>query len=359
MGLDIKPQFRVVANDDDITAIITDRLKHIRVTDETGVTSDTLEIAIADHDPKARVKLPPTGAELQVWMGYDGNVRRMGLFICDEIELAGPPDELIFRARAAPYESSSAGKVDLQSQKTRSWSAGTTIGSMVQRIAGEHHLTPKTSASLASIKLPHVDQAAESDINLLVRLARRYDAIAKPAGGFLLFVRRGDAQSATGAALPRITLQPADGNRHRVTIVTRDSPGTVVAFYRDVDAGVRHLVQVGTGQPVRRLRMQYSDAASARSAATAELRRRARHERTLSYSFPGRTDVMAECIVVMDGFREGVDGEWLVTCAEHYIGPDGYRCDITAEQPNSAETVEAVDSAPVSDVEDDSTLIGS
>src|SRR5690606_9161314 len=96
-----------------------------------------------------------------------------------------------------------------------------------------------------------------------------------------------------------------------------------------------HEVKVGSGEPVRRLRLQYKDRASAEAAALAELRRRARQERTLTYTFPGRPDVLAECIAVLRGFREGVDGDWLITRAEHYIGPNGYRCTIEAEQPNS------------------------
>lgn len=85
------------------------------------------------------------------------------------------------RGRVAPCESSTSGRVDIQSQKSRSWKAGTTIGDMVRRIAGEHRLQQKVSASLAAIALPHIDQSAESDMNLLHRLAKRYDVVAKPA----------------------------------------------------------------------------------------------------------------------------------------------------------------------------------
>jgi phage protein D len=176
-----------------------------------------------------------------------------------------------------------------------------------------------------------------------------YDAIAKPDGGALLFIRRGDAQSAIGAALPHTTLTPEDGGTYRGTIASRDSPGTAVVFYRDVDLAERHQVRVGEGEPVKRLRMQYKDRRSAEAVAIAELRQRARRERTLSYSFPGRPEVLAECIVDLQGFREGVAGRWLVTRAEHYIGPDGYRCAIEAEQPNSAPRVQEINGAKIDD----------
>ncbi|MNC76364.1 phage late control protein GPD [compost metagenome] len=56
---------------------------------------------------------------------------------------------------------------------------------------------------------------------------------------------------------------------------------------------------------------------------------------------------MAEATVIMQGFRDGVDGEWLVKRAEHSIGSDGYRTSIECEQPNSAEAVKAASTAAV------------
>lgn len=358
MGLTgIAPAFRVVANSRDITDQIRDRFKSLRLVDETGTTSDTVEITLADHDPARPIKLPPTGAELEIFLGYDDKTQRKGLFVCDEIELAGFPGEVVIRARAAPYEQSSEGMTDLQTQKTRSWKRGTTIGDMVKRIAGEHRLRPSVSPALASIALPHTDQAHESDMNLLARIAKRYDAIAKPAGGALVFVRRGDAKSASGEDLPRVTFTPEDGNDYRVTFASREGAGTAIAYYRDTRKAQRREVKVGDGEPVVRLRMSYADAVSAENAARAEQRKRARRERTMFYSFPGRPEVSAESVAVMEGFREGVAGEWLVSRVEHYIGPMGYRCTIEAEQPNDSEGATAATQAEADDSEQASTLV--
>src|SRR5690606_9651542 len=182
---------------------------------------------------------------------------------------------------------SKGGQVDLQTQKTRSWKVGTTLGAMVNRIAGEHRMQPACAAELAGIALPHTDQVSESDMNLLRRLAERYDAIAKVAGGSLVLTPLGAAKTATGADMPRVTLTPKDGNAYRLTIESRDSAGTCVAYWRDVKAAQRRIVTVGEGEPVRRLRHAYRDSASAQAAARAELRKRARGEQGLSYTTPG------------------------------------------------------------------------
>lgn len=341
MGLNIRPDYRVIANRQDITDTIRDRFKSLRLTDEAGSTSDTLELTLADHIPDRPIAVPPTGAELEVSIGYDGVVRQMGLFVVDEIELSGPPNEVVIRARAAPYTSSTGGKSDLQTQKTRSWKAGTTVGALVRKIASEHGLEPVVSSSLASIRLPHTDQSSESDMNLLVRLAKRYDAIAKPGGGRLMFVVRGASQTASGSSMQAITLAPGDVSSWRVTQTKRNGAGTVVAYYRSVGEAKRKEISVGSGDPVRRLRMGYKDQDSARAAAEAEQRMRARSSNSLAVEMPGNPDLVAEATVTMEGFREGVDGEWLAKRVEHYIGSRGYRTNVEGERPNSNKDVEA------------------
>lgn len=357
MTADHEPSFSVIANNDNVTIKIRERFKSLLITDETGETADTVEIALADHDSTHPIGVPPRGSELKIAIGYGGSPRFMGLFVVDEIELSGFPGQLIIRGRAAPYKASRGGMRDLQSQKTRSWPKGTTIGEMVKRMAGEHRLEPAVSASLASIALPHTDQAHESDMNLLIRLAKRYDAIAKPAGGSLVFAKRGASSTVKGEEMPRVTLTPADGNDYRVTIASRDSPGTCVAYYRDTSKAQRREVTIGDGDPVIRLRMSYADRVSAENAARAEQRKRARAQRTLFYSLPGRPELIAESMVTMRGFRPDVDGEWLVTHAEHYLGSGGYRTTIECEKPNTEDDAMQATRAEAVDREQEATLV--
>ena len=198
MGLKYAPIWRITANDNDVTAALASRFNSLTITDETGFNSDTMEVVISDTDVNNPVKIPPTGAELQVWIGYNdpqggSSLTNKGLFVCSEVELNDCPGRMTIRSHAAPYDGTPNGKTDFQTQKTRSWPSGTTIGAMVTQMASEHGMTGVTSPELQSVQLPHIDQAAESDINLLIRLAKRYDAIAKPAGGKLIFAKRGNA----------------------------------------------------------------------------------------------------------------------------------------------------------------------
>lgn len=351
MGLNIAPAFRVVANSQDITDKIMSRFKSLRITDETGTSADMLELQLADHDPSDPIQLPAVGAELEAFIGYDGEVRRMGLYICNEVEISGYPGSMTLRAHAAPFEASKGGKNDLQTQKTRTWKKGTTIGDMVKRMAAEHGLTAAVSSSLASIVLPLTVQSQESDMNLLLRLGKQHDAIAKPGGGRLMLVKRGESTTASGERIPEVTLTPSDGSAYKVTIAAREGAGTTIAYYRDVRGAKRQEVKVGSGEPIVRLRMAYADRESAEAAARAKHQEQARQTRKLSYTLPGRETLMAETTVVMQGFRDGVDGQWLVKHAEHSIGSEGYVTSIECEQPNSADAVKAASSAAATEGE--------
>lgn len=354
MGLTpgIKPEYRLLANQQDITDTIRDRLITLRYSDEAGMESDVLEITLADHVTDQPIKMPPSGAELELFIGYDGEAERVGMFVCDEIELAGWPGEMTIRARAAPFDQSKNGKSNLQTQKTRSWAKGTTIDSLVAKIAKEHGMEYAVADSLQQIQLPHIDQTDESDIHFLGRIAKKYDAVVKPAAGKILLAKIGSAKTIGGQDIPPVYLKPTDVSRWRVVMSKRETAGMVVAYWHAVKSAKRHEVRVGEGEPVRRLKMYYPTQEMALAAARSELDRRERRKVTVSVTLPGRTDIMAEGRLFLEGFRDGVDGEWSITRAEHTLDGGGYTTTVEAEQPNDS-TVSNVEDVPAEDVSEE------
>ncbi|WP_337118049.1 contractile injection system protein, VgrG/Pvc8 family, partial [Staphylococcus aureus] len=94
----------------------------------------------------------------------------------DEVEHSGAPDVLNIRARSADMREGLARK------RERSWHEQT-LGQIISAIAMEYALQPLIEVALAAIGLPHLDQTAESDLNLLTRLAHDNDAIASVKAG--------------------------------------------------------------------------------------------------------------------------------------------------------------------------------
>ncbi len=257
-----RPICRLEVDGRDITAAIEQRLVSIELTDNRGLTADQLDVTLSDHD--GRLAIPPKGATLRLWLGWsDIGLVDKGTYTVDETEHSGAPDQLNIRARSVDL---SAG---LKAKRERSWHAET-IETVVQAIAGAYGLGPLVSAALSAIQIVHLDQANESDANLLSRLGQEHDAIATVKAGKLLFMPIGNGTSASGLALPHITLTRRDGDQHRFLQADRDSYTGVRAFYYDVNSAEKKEAISGGGDNIKDLRHSYTDQKSALVAARAE-----------------------------------------------------------------------------------------
>lgn len=322
---DHKPDFLTIANKRNITDSIRSSFLGLTLTDASGFDADTLELSL----DAVGVDKPVKGAELEVWLGYERALTKMGLYVVDEIVLGGWPSAMTIRARGTPFETSKTGLSDLQTQKTRTWKRDLTIDSVVAKIASEHKLQPLVSKSLQGIELPQFDQTAESDISFLVRLGRRYDAIVKPGGGKLALFKRGDFD------MPLVTVDAVDATRWSYVESSRENEGTVVAFWHQRAHARRQKVEVGSGEPVKQLRQWYPDEASAKAAANAELARRKRGSATFSVSMPGNARISADYRLAPRGFHPGVPALFIVTSVTHRLDASGYSIDVASELPNS------------------------
>ena len=314
----MKPVFSIVANGrQDATDRIRQRLLSLTVTDEAGRQSDTAEIRLDDRD--GVIELQPTGAELEISLGFDGGKETVtGRYTVDEIELEGPPDSMTIRARGADMRS------NLKAQRTRSWD-DVSIGDLVASIAADHGLEPRVGRPFRAVRISHLDQTDESDMHLLTRLARDYDAVAKPARGRLLFVSRGEAESATGKSMPTIRIRPEDAGKWRVTLADRREYRSVRAHWRESRDAMRMRETAGSGEPSFTLRRLYPTAGEARAAARAKLAALKRGTARLSVTLvPGNPLAAAESQLELTGFRTGVDGLWACRTVRHVLDGGGY-----------------------------------
>ena len=332
------PAYRIVVDGhQDVTAAIRERLLSLRVSDDEGYQSDTVEIRLDDRG--GTVELPRRGAELTVELGYDQapeSERRnglkpgrvpMGRYTVDEVELSGPPATLAIRAKAADMRAA------LKQRRTRSWQS-VLLGDLIKTIGREYGLDARVADELAKIVLPHVDQTDESDLHLLTRLGERYDAAARPANGRLVFARRGAALSAASGPLAAVRIAREQAGDYRVTLADRPEYRSVRAYWYDTAAGRRMEVTAGDGEPVYVLRDDHAGEAAARAAAKARLDILSRGSATLSLSLePGVPAVSAESPLTLSGFRSGVDGLWIAARVSHEIDNSGYSTRVEAKTP--------------------------
>ena len=337
------PAFRILAGTADITAAISDRLIDLSVIDEAGINSDELKLTLDDRlrESGGIAELPRIGTTLVVYLGYaETGLIRMGSYIVDEIEINAPPATLTVSAKAANMVG------PFRSPKTQSWD-NTTLGKIVEKIAGQHGYTPKIDEALSAIAIPHVDQTAESDMAFLTRLAQTQDGIAKPMDGFLVLAKQGASKSLSGLLMPTMPLSARDLADWRYRHSAREPSGSgetqdqgqqppttatggTKAYWWDLEQGERREVTVGK-PPFTEDRKVYPSEAEAKAAAEKGVASSQRAQGELSFSLPGNPRLAAEGRVSI-ALRPGIPTDWRIKRVEHRLGAQGYTTQVDCER---------------------------
>ena len=310
------PAFRIVADGEDVTRAVTDRLVSLRITDQAGQTSDSLELTLDDR--ASLMPVPRSGAWLRVWLGYstDGKLPvYMGSFAVDEVELSAGPRSMVIKATAAQ----TAPEL-VKGQRTQSWH-GKTLGDIAQEIGKRNGLQVVVKGQLAATQIQHEDQTNESDQNFLTRLAEKYQATIKPADGKLVLVPRG-----AGEAGPTVTIKSSEVSTWRATIKNRAAYGKVTARYLDRTTNKEKTTSAGDGGnlPAFEEKQLFKTEAEAHKAAASRLQSLRSGEVRISLTMPGRPEVNAEGLITLQSFRTYVDGTWNVKTVTHDLGGSGY-----------------------------------
>lgn len=309
------PSIRIEVNGADVTARVRDRLISMRVSDEAGFVSDSLELIIDDRGRE--LAMPEQGAEIDLWLGIGllGNWYQ-GKFKVDETGYSWPPLGLSIRAKGADMLTS------LKAKKSRSWHE-VSVNQIISTIAADHNLQPRVDEQLGGEIIEHIDQTEESDLHFATRLAKERDAVAKPVNRYFVFVPKGEAKSATGQPIDKHDVYLTGMISGDFLAAQRGRYKKVIAYWHDQDRGERREAPVGDGEPVKRIRHNYPNEELAFRAAEAEYRRLQRGKATLNLQLCGRPEIAAESRIIVHDFKPEIDGEWSVHRVEHSYDNSG------------------------------------
>lgn len=313
----------------DLSDKINPRHLSVSLTEKRGEESDRLEITLQNHDGA----LAPLrrGVTLSLAMGWEKGAEvavgliDKGIFKVDEMRRGGPPDTVTIQARAADLTGT------YRDRRRKIWK-DTTLGAILTEIAGRNALNPRIHPDLAAKQIAAIEQAAKSDMAFVRDLGRRYDAVATPKGGALIFMPIGSDTTAGGAALPSIALTRRSGWIWEFGAESRDEYDGAQAQYRDLDAGKNVTVTAG-GAKRKKLRRTYANRADAEAAAKGEASKRARGVFTFTYDLAlGDPAIIPNARVALSGWDSEIDGiSWLVDEATHTLSSAGLKTSIKLE----------------------------
>lgn len=315
----LKPIFRIVADGYDITTLINDRLLLLRTLDKPGLESDEFELRIDDRD--GAVALPKKGAGIEVYLGYDSKaLARLGRYTVDDIEASGPPETLVIRGKASDMRGSG------KTTRSGSWE-NVPLSKIVNDIAARNGWKPECPVATV---VPRADQLNESDFNFITRLAKDHDCTAKVADSKLLVLPRQSGQTASGKNMSAVTILSSDVSRWQFRFTDRTTQKAVKAKYQDKKTG--ELVNLTLDNddapaglpPVHTDRHIHPNKSAAEQAAKARLAAFNRSTAEVRLEMVGRTDLFAERQINAQGFKDGLDGEFLVDSVEQVFTQSGW-----------------------------------
>lgn len=304
-----KAALQLKINGEDKTALITDRLTSLTVTDQAGLDSDTLSLTLDDRAP--HIKLPPIKATLQLWL----NQTYMGAWQVSELETDDRAGTLTIEATGAQMTGA------IQTPRDASYDQAT-LGQLAATIAGRHDIPLAISPELKAEALGHIDQRGESDLALLTRLTRPIGAIAKLADHKLVIAHKDRAKSVSGKPLPAITLNAvAEGIYIRGAIKGRAKIAQTKAYWQTADMPQKQAVTQGAaGGQTYILKGVYSARGVAKAAAWAKLKELQRAEVDIHCDLPGDPACKAERPLTLANHRHA--GDYIIQTATHQIRPN-------------------------------------
>ena len=285
------------------------------------IVAEGADITALINDRDSAVSLPSRGASIEVFLGYSGTaLTRLGRYTVDEVELSGPPDTLVIRGKASDMRGSG------KTTRNGSWE-GVSLASIVKDVAARNGWEPVCSVDTV---VPRADQLGESDFNFITRLSKQFDCTAKVADGKLLVMPRQGGQSASGKALGAITLTRSDVSRWQFSLNDRSTHKAVSTKHQDKKTGKITVVTLDNDEapdglpPVHTDRHIYPNKSAAEQAAKARLSAFNRSTAAVRLEMPGRTDLFAERSINAQGFKAGLDGEYLVDSVEQVLIHSGW-----------------------------------
>ena len=308
----MKPNYKILIENNPLEEQIRKKIKSISVTDESGFTADTFTMKIDDSE--GNLAIPRTDVIASVSMGYGDDLTFMGKFIIDDVDIIDPPALMIVKGKSANMQT------NLKALERKVFIKNN-LKELFFEIASQNNLNLKIDEEIGNIPVDiQMIQANESTLHFITRICKKFGAVFKLSNDDFLIMKRSKAKSVTGKSLPKIKIYRNDVKRWNYRFVGRENYNSVSASWNDITTGGLSTINEGEGKPVFNITDVFHNKDIAIEAAKAKLKEIKQNYKKLTLSLDGNTEFKAEIPVEILGFREKIDGEWFVKKAVHTIG---------------------------------------
>ncbi len=331
--IELTPKILVNANGSPVNGMFYSRLQSATITDVSGQKSDTFSVKFENRGNT--IPLPNEGDILEPFFGYlETGLMTMGKFVVDgwDKEIGDQGEFLTVNCKSADIR-------ETQKEKGTEHFDDTTLGAMMEKVFARTGTRIEVDPELASKKIEYEARWNQSALDFGTRMADKYNAVFKPAGGKFLMVPRGRQQMLSGARMSSLIIKKSEWTNCTMSGKPRPKHGRVVAKWHDPAAGKTEFESVSTGGkgPLKSLSNTYKSKDEAKAAAEAEGTRLNRESSEGSFTGPGIPWATAEQDVVAMDWGQGIDGAWRADQVEQKFesGNGGYTTTVNVKAPET------------------------
>lgn len=294
-------------------------LTNISIKDEIGLLSDTVDMTFTYDERLPDFEL---GMIVTVKLGDAQKLWDVGQYNISEINLQGPPHELVVRGLSSPFLL----KKGLQDSHIRGWQRGEAkLSEIMEIVVSEAGFTLEYNAP--DEIMPHTWQKGETDAEFLARLGRLRDLRFKVSDDKIVVFKTDASVNLSGVPLKTLKINyVGDQIKYTYRRSERDAYQSAVAWVQDIQSGEKAMVQVpeSGGNPQFVFTETFSTEAEAEAACQTKLSESNRYTRVATIEMPPRPDVIAGGTMIFSGFpREMNDKKFLIETVNHDFSSTG------------------------------------
>lgn len=307
------PDFKILANDNDVTAHIAKNLISLRFKDEAGIVSDEITLNVY-----GTFKRPKYKDRLKLWLGY----KESGLWYCGSFAVQSSERTESTTTITATGVDFSGG---LKKKKNRAWEK-VSLKEIVEKIAKEHGLS--AVADYGEIKIAYAGQHDMSDLAFLKKFAKDFDAVFNVKDNQIVFLRKGNKGKST---IPKVSISLSECSSYRIKYSNKTLYGSCKAVWHDTKENAIKEVVVGNGEGEQiKLEQSFKNAAEAKEKAKAKL------ERANSGIVSGSLEIYGSKVFaggILSLSNAGEDsGEYRIKSVNHSLSADSFMTSVEFEK---------------------------
>lgn len=290
------------------------RLVEVTFLDNDGGEADEISFTFSVDPPFP--PSPPEGQRFRMLYGWDANrLRDAGTFTYQSDELFGDPEtgnQMRIVARSSDF-------VDADKAVAKEHFENTTVGEIIQTLAGRSGKSAIVDKAIAAIKVPYRLRYNQSLAGFVEELASEFGGSPKFANDMILVGERNSGKTAGGLTMPTIVAEYREGQAFSIGTESKGKYKDVGADWFDPLSGVTNLLKaagIGAASALINLHPARSQA-EAEYAGKAQGKEAARDTVGGSVTSDGNVDAMAGAPVQLRGYGSRDNAQVIAASIEH------------------------------------------